>query len=316
MRRQLDDVRAAGEPMAVLWASEGAIYQRYGYGLATFDGSIEAATARAAFTRQPEPEGRVRMVTEAESRSLFPAVYERMRETTPGALDRPRQWWEIGILADPEYSRQGMSEKYRVVYEADGTAEGYAIYRLKHDWDHLGPRGVLEARDVVAVTPRAHRAVWRYLFDVDLVQTVKASHLAAPNPLQHLMAEPRALGWRVADGLWARLVDLPAALRARRYATADELVLDVSDEFCPWNAGRWRIHTEGAPGAATAVVEPTTDRADLHLDTTDLAAAYLGGPRLPDLAAVGRVEGRTPGAVDRAHALFSTGREPWCNTMF
>jgi predicted acetyltransferase len=316
MRRQLDDIRAAGESVAVLWASEGAIYQRFGYGLATFDGSIEAVAARTAYTRPRQPEGRVRLVSEEESRTLFPPVYEAMRSRTPGAISRPQDWWEIIILADPEYSREGMSERYRVVYEADGEPEGYATYRVKEGWDALGPKGVLSVRDVVAVTPRAERAIWRYLFDIDLVQTVKAAHLAVPNPLQHLLAEPRALGLTVADGLWARLVDLPAALRARTYATTDSLVLQVSDGFCPWNDGRWRMSTSGDPGAAVAAVEQTDDDADLELDTTDLAAAYLGGPRLLDLAAVGRVAERTPGAVARAHALFSTGREPWCNTMF
>ncbi len=316
MRRQLDDVRAAGEPVAILWASEGAIYQRYGYGLATLDGGFEAATARTAFAREAEPEGRVRFVTEAESQTLFPPVYEVMRTATPGAITRPREWWDIGILADPEYSREGMSQKFRVVYEAEDKAEGYATYRVKGDWDFLGPKAVMQVRDVVAVTPRAQRAIWRYLFDVDLVKTVKAYHLAVPNPLQHLLAEPRALGFGVADGLWARLVDLPGALRARRYSTADTLVLEVSDAFCPWNEGRWRISTGGEPAATEAVVEEATDDPDLALDTTVLAAAYLGGSRLPDLAAVGRVEERRPGALARAHALFSTGREPWCNTMF
>ena len=171
MRRQLDDVRAAGEPVAILWASEGAIYQRFGYGLATLDGGIEAARARTAFTRDPEPDGRVRYVTEEESRRLFPPVYDAMRAVTPGAIDRPEDWWTIGLLADPEYSRQGMSEKYRVVYEADGGAEGYAMYRVKQDWDQYGPKGVLQVTDTVALTPRALRAIWRYIFDVDLVKT-------------------------------------------------------------------------------------------------------------------------------------------------
>ena len=316
MRRQLDDIRAAGEPVAILWASEGVIYQRFGYGLATLDGGFEAVTARTAFTREPEPEGRVRLVTEEESRRLFPPVYDTMRTTTPGAIDRPEEWWNIGILADPEYSRRGMSEKYRVVHEVNGSAEGYAIYRVKQDWDHLGPKSVLEVRDAVATTPRALRAIWRYLFDVDLVRTVKAYHLAVPNPLLHMLAEPRALAFGIADALWARLVDLPGALQARRYATSDELVFEVSDRFCPWNEGRWRIRTDGEPGAAEATVEPATDAADVVLDTTDLAAAYLGGARLLDLAAVGRVGEFTPGAVARAHALFTTGQEPWCNTMF
>ncbi len=316
MRRQLDDVHAGAEPVAILWASEGAIYQRFGYGLATFDGGFEAAAPRTAFTRGPAPEGRVCMVTEEESRRLFPPVYEAMRTSTPGAITRSEDWWNIGVLADPEYSRQGMSEKYRVVYEAEGKAEGYAIYRVKQDWDHLGPKGMLEVRDAVATTPRAQRAIWRYLFDVDLVKTVKARHVAVPNPLQHMLAEPRALGFNISDGIWARLVDLPEALRARRYTTTDELVIEVADRYCPWNEGRWRIRTNGKPGEAEASVETTTDPADLALDTTDLAAAYLGGARMLDLAAAGRIEELTAGAVARAHALLTAGREPWCNTMF
>jgi len=316
MRRQLDDVHAAAEPVAILWASEGAIYQRFGYGLACFDGGFEGERARLAFRPGPAPEGRVRMVTEEESRALFPPVYEAMRAATPGAITRPDDWWNTGILADPEYSRRGMSEKYRVVFEIDGRAEGYATYRIKEDWDATGPKSVMQVGDAVAITPAGQRAIWRYLFDIDLIKTVKAYHLAAPNPLQHLLAEPRALGFNLADGVWARLVDLPAALMARRYATTDVLTLEVSDGFCGWNEGHWRVTTSGQPGAAEAKVEATTDVADLALDTTDLAAAYLGGSRLLDLAAIGRVEERTPGALVRLDAMFTTGREPWCNTMF
>ena len=316
MRRQLDDVHAGSEAVAILWASEGAIYQRFGYGLGAFDGAFEIASARTAFARAPVPEGRVRLVTEEESRNLIPPVYEAMRTTTPGAITRGDDWWNVGILADPEYSREGLSEKYRVVYEVDGAAEGYAIYRIKPDWDDLGPKGVMEVYEAVTTTPRALLAIWRYLFDVDLVRSVKGHRVAIPTPLQHLLAEPRALGLRVNDGLWVRLVDLPAALGARRYTTTEELVLEVTDRFCPWNEGRWRMRTSGEPRATTATIEATTAAPDLALDTTDLAAAYLGGSRLIDLAAVGRIAELTPGAVARANALFTAGREPWCASMF
>ena len=47
MRRQLEDVRDRGEPLAGLFASEGAIYGRFGYGLATLVvGSRPIATGR------------------------------------------------------------------------------------------------------------------------------------------------------------------------------------------------------------------------------------------------------------------------------
>jgi predicted acetyltransferase len=137
-----------------------------------------------------------------------------------------------------------------------------------------------------------------------------------PNPLQHILLEPRAIGLVANDGLWVRLVDLPAALAGRRYAAIDSLVLEVSDGFCPWNAGAWRIETIGEPWEAVARVERTEDQPDLVLDTTDLAAIYLGGIRPTELAEAGRIEERTPGALRRADVLFAADRTPWCVSMF
>ena len=127
---------------------------------------------------------------------------------------------------------------------------------------------------------------------------------------------PRALGLVAGDGLWVRIVDLPAALDARRYGTADELVLDVRDDFCPWNAGRWRLRSEGEPGVATAQLVPTDAPADLALEAADLAAIYLGGVRPSELAAAGRVAELTSGGLRRADAMFAAERAPWCVTMF
>ena len=316
MRRQLADVHERGEPVAALWASEGAIYQRFGYGLAAMDGHFEVAVERTAYARPRPSEGRVRIVSEEEAADLIPPVYEAMRAQTPGALSRSEAWWRSGVLADPEYSRRGSSRKFRAVYEADGVAEGYAIYRVKEDWDHRGPRNVLEVREAVTTSARALRELWRYLFEVDLVRTVKAGRVPVPAPLQHLLAEPRALGLVVNDGLWIRLVDLPAALEARRWGCADSMVLEVADDFCPWNAGRWRVHTRGDRGAAVAEVSRADDAPDLVLATADLAAVYLGGIRPADLAAAGRIDELTPGAVDRATVMFSAQRTPWCVMMF
>jgi len=321
MRRQLDDVRARGEPVAVLWASEGAIYQRFGYGLATVKASIDLDRSRSAYARDWPPEGRVRLLDEEAALAAFPSVYEEMRRCTPGALSRSDAWWRSGIVADRPYQRQGTGPKLRYLYEAAGRAEGYAMYRVKDDWDHRGPQSQLEVGELVAVTPRAVRDLWRFLFGVDLVRTIRARALPVPNPLELLLAEPRALAQVVNDGIWLRLVDLPAALGGRRYQRAGSLVIEVADEFCPWNAGRWRLEVGEAGPSKTerwlaAGVDRTDDEPDLVLDTTDLAAAYLGGIRFADLAVTGRVAERWPGAVRRADAMFAADRAPWCTTMF
>ena len=148
------------------------------------------------------------------------------------------------------------------------------------------------------------------------MRTTKAGRVAVPHPLQLALADPRALGLTTGDGLWVRLVDLPAALAARRYGAAGTLVLDVADAFCPWNAGRWRLSAAGEAGSAVATVERTDAPADLALDVADLAAAYLGAFRPSDLARADRVEELVPGALRRADALFASDRTPWCVTMF
>ena len=316
MRQQLDDVHGRGEPLAILWASESVIYQRFGYGLGAQNGSFEIDRDRTAWLRPWEPEGALRLVDTPEAIATFPQVYERMRAVTPGALSRSETWWRWGILHDAEHMRRGAGPKFRYLYEVDGVAEGYAIYRPKGDWDDRGPKGQVLVVEAMAVTPRAERAVWGFLFGIDLMRTTKAGRVAVPHPLQLALADPRALGLTVGDGLWVRLVDLPAALAARRYGAADALVLQVTDAFCPWNAGRWRMAAAGEPGAAAATVERTEAPADLVVDTTDLAAAYLGAFTLSHLADAGRVEERTPGALRRADALFASARAPWCATIF
>jgi predicted acetyltransferase len=316
MRHQLDDVRERGEPVAILWASEAAIYQRFGYGLGTLSGSFEIDRGRTAWLRPAEPEGRMRLVDVDEAMRTFPAVYERMRGVTPGALSRTEEWWRWGPLHDAEYMRRGAGPKFRYLYEVDGAAEGYAIYRPKGDWDNRGPKGQVFVVETVALTPRALRGVWSFLFGVDLMVSISAERQPVPHPLQLALADPRAMGLVAGDGIWVRLVDLPAALAARRYGTAGELVLDVTDAFCPWNAGRWRLAASGDPGAATPTVERSDAPADLALDVAELGAAYLGGVRLSELARAGRVDELVPGALRRADALFGSDRAPWCVTMF
>ena len=51
----------------MLWATEAAIYQRFGYGTATSDGAFEVASRQTAYARPVSPEGRVRIVTEEEA---------------------------------------------------------------------------------------------------------------------------------------------------------------------------------------------------------------------------------------------------------
>ena len=312
MRRQIDDAHARGEPVAILWASEGSIYQRFGYGLSSLSALVEVARERTAYRVPAPPEGTIRMVAREEAERLFPPVYDRVRRERPGFYGRSREWWETEVFDDPEHRRGGAGRKYFSVHEVEGRAEGYAIHRLQQDWEMRGPRATLIVRELVAATPRATRELWRFLFDVDLVATIRAGLQPPDHPLLLLVAEPRRLGFTLSDGLWLRVVDVAAALGSRSYRGTGSVVFELTDEFCPWNAGVWRLSVADGKGSAERTDEPP----GIALDAADLGALYLGGFTVAELLRAGRGREPIPGTASRADELLTTDVAPWCPQVF
>lgn len=305
MRRELEDVHGWGEPIAALWASEAAIYGRFGYGHAA--PNAQAKSDRARFVLRAEATGSVRLVDADEAFELFPPVYERVRATRAGMLSRDERWWKEHRLADPESWRRGASRKFYAAVELDGVVEGYAYYRIKDEWEEGFSKSEVRVIEALATSVEADRALWSFLHGIDLIIRVSASIFDLGSALPLLVRDPRALGLRVGDGLWLRLVDVDAALRARSYRPGQSVVLEVRDELCPWNAGRYRVGDDAGR---------TEDTADLALDVTDLASAYLGGFDFHRLARAGLVEERIEGSVEAATLLFRTDLPPHCPEVF
>ena len=117
---------------------------------------------------------------------------------------------------------------------------------------------------------------------------------------------------RVGDALWVRLVDVPRALAARSYREPFEVVLEVADEVCPWNAGRWALRWDGETASCARTATP----AGLELTAAELGAAYLGGTTLDQLARAGRVRELRDGALAAASRAFQGERAPWCPEIF
>jgi predicted acetyltransferase len=308
MRAQLDDVHARGEPLALLWASEDTIYGRYGYGMASQCAEVKIPKAHAAFAQPLEREGTLRIVDADEALRLFPRVWDAVRRRTPGMLARTQNWWKLRVLFEAPGSGGEAGPKRFVVLEKGGRPEGYAVYRHKPKWDEGIADSELEVVEAVALDGRPTAEIWRYLLDIDWAARITASLLPVDHPLWWLLAAPRNMRPRVGDGLWVRLVDVGAALSARRYATDGTVVLDVIDEFCPWNAGRWRL----SGGRA----KRTTAAAQLRLDVSALGCAYLGAFTFSGLVRGGRVEELRRGAAARADAMFAAERRPWCPEIF
>jgi len=308
MRAQLDDVHERGEPMAALWASEEPIYGRFGYGLAGFCGEIALPHEYTEFAQPFEPKGTLRLLEPEQVLEAIPPVFERIRSDWPGMFSRNQLWWEHREIEDPEERRNGAGPKRWISYEQDGSIEGFAVYRHKPGWEHGSTIAELQVLEALGTTPEAVRDLWGYLLGIDWKATVKAFLLPPDHPLFLLLASPRRLRFRLGDSLWVRLVDVGAALSARRYSADDTIVLELTDEFCPWNEGRWKLED----GSAAR----TKDDPDLRLPVQSLGSAFLGGVQFAALARAGRVEEMKEGAVARADGLFRWDRHPWCPQIF
>jgi predicted acetyltransferase len=307
MRAQLADARARNEPMGCLWASEATIYGRYGYGLASRMGEMTLPRERTAFAEPFASHGDVRLIDAEEAAGVFPRLYERMRVVRPGMMSRSEVWWRTRRLDDDPSRREGGPLTYALL-SLDGEPAAYALYRVKQDWHAGVTSGTVRIIEAVTPTPASARELWRWILDFDWTSRFVAGLLPLDHPLFLLLAEPRRMEFTLNDGIWARLVDVEAALSVRRYADAEEVVLEIVDDAAPWNAGRWRIGREG--------VERTEAKADLRLGVAGLGSVYFGGFGFADLAGASRLEERRPGAVGRADALFRTDAEPWCAEIF
>ena len=323
MRHQLGDIAARGEPVATLYASESAIYGRYGYGCASGQLSLtirrgEGGLNPAAVASADAAHGPVRLRTgrPAEVRTELAKAYDLALPHRPGMIARDERWWEA-TLDDPEFVRKEMSPYRCLLAEDDSGPRGYAIYRTRADRDDDGlPYGELVVWELVAADGAAMAALWADLLTRDLIGEVTARQRPVDDPLLEMLADRRRARAYPVDGLWIRLIDVPAALCGRRYSCATDLVLEVADELLPANAGRWRLQCSGPGDGAAVSCERTTAAADVSLPVAALGAGYLGDGRLGALAIAGLIIEHRKGAVAELSAAMYSDPAPWCSTNF
>ncbi|MFE9738208.1 GNAT family N-acetyltransferase [Streptomyces sp. NPDC006477] len=307
MRRQLDDLRAAGEPLAVLTASEPEIYGRFGYGVAAYAARATIDTTRVRLSVPEGTDGVVlRQAGLTESSAVCEAVYARLVPARPGMTAR-RPGWERLPLIDPEGDREGASPRLCVLAERDGEVVGYAHYAVKPDWSYTGAEGKVVVHQLMGLDPVAEAALWRFLCSVDLTSEVQLRSRPVDDGWQHLVSDVRRCAPTLRDSLHARLVEVGAALEARTYQAPVDVVLEVEDAFCPWNEGRWRLTGDRKGAACVRTSEP----ADLSLSVRELGSAYLGGTSLVSLAAAGRVRELREGSLVEASVAFGSPVAPW-----
>jgi predicted acetyltransferase len=315
MRHQLEQVARRGEPLAALWASESLIYGRFGYGPATTRAVLSGTNRRLSFLPGVATSGSVDEVTREEFLAVAPGLHDSMRAERPGTMVRDKNVWEFAVF-DMEFARRGSSEiRYVLHYDGAGDADGFATYRFKEKFDEE-PEGEVRIKEVWAEDPAAYATLWRYLLDLDLARTFHWWSAPLDEPLRHLVTDARAVGTTLTDNLYVRIVDVQAALAARKYAAGVDLVIEVDDPILTANTGRYRIVTDGDPEGSSAEVTRVTSAPDISMGVLELGSIYLAGVHLTDLHRVRRVCEHTPGAVAAASTAFGWHRAPWCPDMF
>jgi predicted acetyltransferase len=301
---------AEGRPVALLKASEGGIYSRFGYAPVSRERLVSIDRSRARFRADRPDPGGVRYVSVEEARKFNPEVYRRWAAVTPGAIGRSEAWWDA-VLADPEEDRLGDSRRFHLLHP-----DGCASYRISGG---LGggsnairaPLRVATVDAFFAATDRAHEALWRVLLGLDLVDVVRTLCSPLDDPLPELLTDGRVVGTEaVQDALWGRILDVPAALSARRYRAELDLVVEVSDGFLD-RGGRFRLR--GGPDAACC--EPTEQPADLRTDIGSLTRLLFGSTRATPLARAGLLAAG-PAVLAQVDAGFGADREAQHGTDF
>ncbi|HEX4814317.1 MAG TPA: GNAT family N-acetyltransferase [Nonomuraea sp.] len=314
MRRQLADIRDRGESVAALYASESAIYGRFGYGRATSNLTFSIDTRGAAFVRNApvDPALRIRVASPARARADLEKLFASVVPARPGRYERRPAFWDTS-LADEEFDQRGRGPLRCVLAEDDGGVRGYALFRVKSSWDECDiPNGELRLQELEALDPAAYALLWRSVLDRDLVSRVHAYSRPVDDPLTALLADQRQLRARWVDELWVRLVRVDRALAARAYSAPVDVVIEVEDDVCPWNAGRWRL-TADPTGAEC---KPSHDEPDLTVPVNALGSAYMGDGQLVPQLGAGLLREHSPGTGRALATALSWSPKPWAGRGF
>lgn len=309
--RSLQAAKDRGDAFSMLIAAEWPIYGRFGYAPAVLDTGYVFHPRHPSAALPAPPPGSLRQVERTDLGEIAPAVFDAARRLRPGQVDRRNSWWNRRLGLDG-YEPIG-KQPHWILHEGPDGPDGLLSWRVTRDFELTGEMGAIEVPDLLAANDTAYADLWGYLAGLDVIGEILLDARPVDEPIRWSLRDGRALAYKHSfDFLWVRLLDVPAALAARTYTTPGEVVLDVvDDELGGYGTGRFALKAD----ETTAVCEPTGEPAELRLSQRALAACYLGGHRLRQVAALG-VEELTPGALDRVDVMFSVPLAPWNQTGF
>ena len=300
-----------GDAIAALWASDSAIYGRFGYGSAVEAVSIDLDRAAARFQSGLPVPDKIEMITTETAGSVLPPLYERIRREVPGTFARSEAWWQHRRLRDTPDRREGKTAlRIAVSHASDGTPSGYVMFRIESKFDGAHSDDQLHIIEMFGTSPSAWIALWTLVMGFDLVTNIKAEKRPVDDPIFEYLEGLRRVRRTLTDTLWVRVLDVAAAMRQRAFAAKGTVVLAIDDSM-GFTSGTHRITWDGTEASHDLV----TDAPDLSVDVADVGNALMGRPTFTAGVRAGTVIGSIESAV-RADQFFSNDRAPFCPEVF
>lgn len=299
MRGLMEEERAAGAALAVLYASVPAFYLGLGFGPAGVHIRLRAPTAAFPPSRPNDRVEARRTVDYAE----LDAVRRRLLPWTAGGIERPTALWEHRVVPMGE---AGPGDLW-VFPDAGGRPGGYLFPAPPLD-------GELRLYDACFVEAAAARAAAGFLHGFRAQARVVVWDGGPDDPLAATIVDGSV---EVIDrDVWyARVLDVERALSARGYppgAPAD-LTLRVRDPMFVVNDGRFRLIVDKAGKGSVERLGPR-GAADLEIGVGGLAGLLTGHVGAGASRLAGRLSGRDR-TVRTASRLFA-GPTPCLDDLF
>jgi predicted acetyltransferase len=308
--RSFADMRERGQAVAALWASQAAIYQRYGYALSSALVTYCIDSVDVGFGDGDGGSMRIARVDADTGAEIMKKVYIDFVAQRTCYLHRSKTLWMNGVLSSSPLTGP---VNIAVAHAANGAPTGYVAYHVRNDKTGHPTRGQeLLVKDLVWLNVDAYRSLWTWLARHDLVGRITWLRAPIDDPAPELFVEPRLLNAQPRDGIWLRIIDAQAALALRGYQTDGAITLEIAkDDLTPWNEGRVKLECS----ADGATVTPSKGNADITLSVKALASLYTGYRSARQLSQWGMLEG-DDAAIERATRTFATRYAPHCPDNF
>ncbi|HMO96860.1 MAG TPA: GNAT family N-acetyltransferase, partial [Tepidiformaceae bacterium] len=161
MTQALATMRDRNQNLAILWASMGAIYQRFGYGLASAQVNYSFDPRYVGFERSYEIPGRVEMLPKDDSFPIMKQLYIEWATPRNLCIHRSTFLWTVNTLRPPKKDHPVHTAIYR---DEGGTPRGHVVYTTEDKTTpEPGPSQELTVSDFIALDTGAARALWDYI---------------------------------------------------------------------------------------------------------------------------------------------------------